>query len=317
MIWIIGTGGMAVDYVSVLSYLKITDFKVVGRGEESATIFKNKTNISPLTGGLKKVLQESEVYPEFAIVAVGVEALEEVVVTLLTSGCKKILLEKPGAITTQGLNRIKEIADKHSSEVYIAYNRRFYSSVMELKKRILEELPLRSFQFEFTEWSHRIKDVKKPDIVKENWFIANSTHVVDLAFYLGGSPIIMNSLISGESGWHKPGSIFTGSGKSESGALFSYIADWEAPGRWGVEINTSKSKYILRPLEKLFRQEIGSLSSVEVEIDYSEEMTMKPGLLRQVKAFLGESKNNDLCTLDSHIKNFYWNEKMVQQTNEN
>ena len=38
--------------------------------------------------------------------------------------------------------------------------------------------------------------------------------------------------------WHSSSSQFCGSGITDKGALFSYSADWESPGRWGIEIKT-------------------------------------------------------------------------------
>ena len=43
--------------------------------------------------------------------------------------------------------------------------------------------------FEFTEWSHNIR-LKLNQQVKESWFLANSTHVVDLVFHLIGLPVL-------------------------------------------------------------------------------------------------------------------------------
>ena len=44
---------------------------------------------------------------------------------------------------------------------------------------------------------------------------------------------------------------FSGSGITSKGIMFSYLSDWQAPGRWGLEFNTKKHKFILRPIEDL------------------------------------------------------------------
>ena len=49
--------------------------------------------------------------------------------------------------------------------------------------------------------------------------------------------------------------------------LFSYQANWNAPGRWGIEILTSQHRLYLRPMEKLQIQNTGSVDISEVEID--------------------------------------------------
>ena len=96
--------------------------------------------------------------------------------------------------------------------------------------------------------------------------MANSTHVVDLAFFLGGAPEKISSYVGGKLDWHPNGSIFSGAGITKNNTLFSYNANWEAPGRWGVEVITNKSRLILRPLEKLQIQKIGNLDPEFVQI---------------------------------------------------
>lgn len=43
--------------------------------------------------------------------------------------------------------------------------------------------------------------------------------------------------------------IFVGCGIAENDIPFSYQGDWFSPGRWGVEIMTSKHSLIFRPME--------------------------------------------------------------------
>ena len=139
--------------------------------------------------------------------------------------------------------------------------------------------------------------------------MANSSHVVDLAFFLGGKPARISSYKSGALKWHPKGSVFSGAGVSSSGALFSYSANWAAPGRWGVEIMTSKHRLIFRPLEKLQIQNIGSVSIEEVPIDYKLEKEFKPGLYSQVRAFISNKKN--IMTIDEQVKSLEYYNKIL------
>ena len=82
------------------------------------------------------------------------------------------------------MHRIEKLAEANEANVYIAYNRRFYASVLEAKRRIDEDGGLSSFIFEFTEWSHSITNLDKTKFQLNNWFIGNSTHVIDAAFFL-------------------------------------------------------------------------------------------------------------------------------------
>jgi D-arabinose 1-dehydrogenase-like Zn-dependent alcohol dehydrogenase len=79
---LIGTGPMAVDYVKVLKASGVS-FTVIGRGKESATLFQQKTAVTPLTGGLDDFLSQTNEVFSHAIVATGVEGLLNNTIALL------------------------------------------------------------------------------------------------------------------------------------------------------------------------------------------------------------------------------------------
>tara|TARA_R110002050_G_scaffold97132_1_gene202065 strand:- start:14094 stop:15038 length:945 start_codon:yes stop_codon:yes gene_type:complete len=301
-ILLIGTGAMAVDYSKVLQSIA-KDFIVIGRGAKSANVFKEKTGISPITGGIENYLSENSVSENtMAIIATGTETLMTVMLQLLKSGVKKILIEKPAAISIEELLGNEDVLKPYYESVYIAYNRRFYASVMEAERLIAEDGGLQSMHFEFTEWAHKIEPLSKAEGVKENWFFANSTHVVDLAFYLAGNPTDWKAFSKqGKLNWHKK-TNFVGAGETEKGVLFSYISNWESAGRWGIELLTENRRIYLKPMENLHVQQKGSVQITEHEIDSSVDEKFKPGLYKQVEAFIAEEKGR-LPSLKEHISN--------------
>jgi len=288
MNWIIGSGPMATAYVKVLQAMNV-EMSVVGRGEASAdTLFKN-TGIKPVTGGIDQFLNTAPELPDTAIVAVRVNQLAEITNSLIQYGVKKILIEKPGALSLEELKCINQEAKKCGAAVYVGYNRRFLASTQKAIEMIQEDGGVTSFIFEFTEWSHKIEPLQKAPGVKEKWFLANSTHVADLAFFLGGIPDTISCQVAGGLSWHPAGSIFCGSGKTETGALFSYHADWTAAGRWGCEFLTKKHRYILKPLEELKIQKTGSIVVEDYKLDDSLDKKYKPGLYKQVEDFFSDT----------------------------
>jgi len=84
--------------------------------------------------------------------------------------------------------------------------------------------------------------------------------------------------------------------------MFSYLADWQAPGRWGVELLTAKRRLILRPMEQL---QVTPLGTVKIEamlpLDNLDQ-DYKPGLYRQTQAFL-EGNDHLFCTLQEQVEN--------------
>jgi len=300
-VWLIGPGLMGIEYAKVLRALNI-DFEVIGRSEKSAKKFTEITSVNVHKGGLQEFLTSKPDLPTNAIVAVNVEALAETTLLLLKYGIKNILVEKPAGLNLEEITLLAQETLKQKAEVYVAYNRRFYAATLEAEKIIKEDGGVTSFIFEFTEWSHQIVNLDKDPRVKQEWFLANSTHVVDLAFHLGGYPIELNCYTAGKLSWHPIASIFTGSGKTDKKALFSYHANWAAPGRWSVEILTNKHRLIFRPMEKLQIQKIGSVAIEEVPIDYTLDTNFKHGFYRQVEAFLMGKDKEKLESIISHQK---------------
>ena len=297
-LWLIGAGQMAQDYLKVLNALDVS-FEVIGRGVDSASNFISSTGQKVQTGGVAQALKWQKA-PDTAIVAVGVEHLAEAATVLIKSGTSRILLEKPGGLNFEQIQLLNDVAVEHSANVWLAYNRRFYASTFKAEEMISEDNGASSVQFEFTEWSHRICDMDKAPDVKEHWFLGNSTHVVDLVFHLCGTPKDWSSWFDGSLDWHHSASRFAGAGITNKGTLFSYLADWEAPGRWGIEVLTRKHRLIFRPMEQLQVTELGSVKVNQVMIDDQLDQTYKPGLYLQTEAFLNKNTTK-LCSLNEQV----------------
>ena len=304
-ILLIGSGNMAKEYARVLKVLK-KDFLVIGRGEKSASIFEKDVGVPVVTGGLNKWLEnKTNKIPSVAIVATNEEQLGPIARLLVQRGVKSVLVEKPGGMNLSDLTKTQKIALKMGAEVFVAYNRRFYASTIKAKEFIKQD-GISSFTFDFTERSDRIAKAAFSANVKKEWLLTNSSHVIDLAFFLGGKPKKIKCFMAGGLDWHPKASIYAGAGVGENGALFPYHANWESAGRWGVEILTPKRKLILRPLEKLTIQNKDSLVTEEVLLNDRLDINFKPGLYLQVKSLLGSKAN--LLTIQEQVKNVrYYN----------
>ena len=123
-----------------------------------------------------------------------------------------------------------------NAQVWIAYNRRFYASTLRAEEMIAEDGGVTSFHFEFTKWSAKSKQ-KAP---------VSHGSLGSREFFSCVGPGVSLRLWS-QKNWRDgreaaligiqrhPEELW---GKSGPGALFSYFADWEAPGRWGVVVMT-------------------------------------------------------------------------------
>ena len=298
-IWLVGVGNIGKVYAKVLDALG-NDYIAIGRGHKSAELFSQEMGKTAIEGGLDTFLSTKPSLPKAAIVAVSVQQLAESVIALVEYGVKRILVEKPGFCCPSELDKVVETSQRNETEVFVAYNRRFYSSVLKAEEIIKEDGGLLSFNFEFTEWGHVIEKTGHPQEVLRNWMYANSSHVIDLAFFFGGIPREMTCYAKDELSWHKPIN-FAGAGITTKDILFNYQANWNAPGRWAVELLTSQHRLYLKPMETLQIQDKGSVQITPVEIEDSLDKEFKPGFYLQTKAFL-EGDMSRLCTIKDQKK---------------
>ena len=299
---VFGVGPVGREYCKVLQCLGV-NFSIVGRSDAGVEKFFAETGIKALSGGVEGWKAKGDARIQTAIVSVNLEDLAKTAIDLMDCGMQNILLEKPGAINAEEIKWIRDKAKITGTKVWIAYNRRFFASVLKAQEIISNDGGVKSFNFEFTEWPHIILDRVKSEVARKNWFIANSTHVVDMAFLLGGFPKEMASFTAGGCDWHPDSAVFSGSGVSESGALFSYQANWLAPGRWSVEILTKFNRLIFRPLEKLQVQKHKSVTTEFIDIDDQLDIEFKPGFFRQTELFLEGASHNNFVSIEKHFNN--------------
>lgn len=300
-VWLIGAGRMAVAYAKILKALG-RDLRVVGRSEASAASFTEQTGLACHAGGIEVSLEAMGQAPREAIIAVNVEQLAATAIRLMEAGTRRILIEKPAGVTVDDVAKVADLAERTGADVFVAYNRRFYASVDAVREALREDGGPTFVSFEFTEVSDVIAGSAFRPEVKAHWLYANSTHVIDLAFFLGGDPVHLDAQVDGSLDWHPAAARFAGSGRTEKGALFSYLADWDAPGRWGVEVMTRSRRLVLRPMEQLQVQKRGSFTLDPVEIDDTLDREFKPGLYRQTEAFLAEGIDERLLPISHHLR---------------
>ena len=297
-LWLVGAGPMAREYAKVLS-AEGHNFEVIGRSEASAARFEALTDIPVRRGGLLPALTESGP-PGLAVVAVGIGELAAAASALVVAGTGRVLVEKPAGINSGEIRALWRTAEQSGAEVLVGYNRRFYASVAAARKLIEEDGGATSCVFDITEYSQHIAELDLPDAVKASWLLGNTSHVVDLAFNLCGDPVELSTQTAGSLSWHPRSARFVGSGLTEHGVAFSFHGDWEAPGRWGVEVCTRERRLILRPLEELRMIIWGSAASEAVTIDDRFDREFKPGLHGLIRAFI-RGDDRLLCHVEEQV----------------
>jgi len=300
-VWLVGAGAMARAYAAVLVAMDLSPL-VICRSKASADRFAAETGLRCIHGGVAAALDQEGGAPESAIIAIDVGQLAGATRDLMDAGCRRLLLEKPGGIDADDIDALAAKAASLDAQVYIAYNRRFYGSVMAVRQGLEADGGPVSMSFDFTEASDAVLKIGHPPALLKQWLLANSTHVIDTAFVLAGEPLDWSATTSGALDWHPRAARFAGHGVTEAGVLFSYLADWDAPGRWAIEISSRLRRFILKPMEQLQVQVRGSFQVQPVPLDGDLDVRFKPGLYLQTQAFLTGENRELLPTLAEHSR---------------
>lgn len=296
---LVGAGYMGKAYAKVLNALGV-DFSVVTRNKKTADSFENELGIKVLQGDFDDIIRDLDNSYTHAINAVSIDSLVKISKSLINFGIKNLLVEKPLSIDKKEINDLMLDSKRTCANVYVAYNRRYYSSTDKAIEVINNDGGLLSVNFEFTEWKNKIDFSKFSKIVQDNWLIANSSHVIDLAFFFAGKPIDYS--FYSDSNMHNEKEIFVGSGITGKNIFFSYNSNWAAPGRWGIELLTKYHRLYLRPMEKLFVQNLNSVDITEVAINDKFDIDFKPGIYNEVKDFLSSHPSYKLKTIEEQIE---------------
>ncbi len=300
---LIGAGSMAIAYANTLKHLDLS-FRCFGRGAASASRFEAETGVAAGTGPLEEQLEKTDVSGARAIVAVDLNQLSSVCALLIRAGVQSILVEKPGGVDLADMQGLADI-DMHD-RIRVAYNRRFLKSTQKAREIIKSDGGVQLIHFEFTELPDRIEALGvHPAEVLANLPYANSSHVFDMAFYLGlaaedlSDVSVSGAVRQGQISWHPDGSRFASCGMIGDRSIYSCFADWRSGGNWSVEITTANRRLRLRPLETLTEQMRETFEVTPVELS-TDPNGLKPGLPDMVTNFIHHDGQN-LPSLRSQV----------------
>jgi hypothetical protein len=294
---IIGTGLIAEEYIKIMMSMN-KKIEVIGKSKKKCEYISNKYNIKCYDDGVEN-FQFIKQHYENIIIATPIELLYNHL-NILLNNCKtlvNILVEKPGCLNNYEFNKIINLKNKvnKNSNIYIAYNRRFYDSLNKCKI-IIKENKIINAELEINEFNMDKIIKSKSNEILQNWFNCMTTHVVDMFFHIIGNPIhlICNNEGINSLEWHKRCSIYSGEGMTNYNIPFKYSGNWHNNGKWKIKLYLINNKIIeFQPLEDLKIIENNKETIiVRDEID----VNFKPGFYKQVESFL--TNKNNLKTIE-------------------
>lgn len=178
----IGCGKIARFHADVIISLGHKIIAVCAReGSKNIDEFSEKYNIGNKYSDWKKMIEEQK--PDALIVAVSWDQTENIIENVIKTGIP-CLVEKPVALSSSKLHGIIDNTKQFHDNVMVAYNRRFYDFIPEIKKA-LEENKLLSIELNFPE-SVKALTEKYSEKILEHVLIYMTSHWLDLLMHLIG-----------------------------------------------------------------------------------------------------------------------------------
>ena len=280
----VGSGNMAAAHARAFSDISYVDLVgVYSRTSQNAEKFKTLYRVKHTYSTIDELYHSARA--DIVVVAVSELSLESLCPSLFAYPWL-ILIEKPVGYNYEIASKILRLANKSGAKVYVALNRRNYSSTSALLNDLSENPLSRVVQVFDQEAPSRARSNGAPELVTKNWEYANSIHLVDFFSILcRGKLINVNNVVSTE---HFVLSSITYS----SGDVGVYSCHWDCPSPWAVSVTTKNQRWELRPIENLTYQKFGTREIFPIQIAEWDK-DFKPGLRKQaeeiIKIFRGHN----------------------------
>ncbi|ASQ46430.1 Gfo/Idh/MocA family protein [Legionella clemsonensis] len=297
---VIGAGKMGREHIK--AFQAIDGVKVTGlfsRTKTTAEQMAKEFNIPCVTDSVADLYEKSAAH----LVVVAVPELQA---NSIAKACFQhnwnVLLEKPAGYDLRDANDIAEAALQARGQVFVALNRRFYSSALTILSDLNANNDAKRYihiqdQQSFAE----ARGCHHPEEVVQKFMYANSIHVIDLIRYFARGEVTHVQQISP---WQQEKSQMVISYiEFDSGDKALYECIWQGPGPWACAVSTAYRRWSMQPLEKACFQNANERIAHEVEMDIKDQQ-FKAGFYRQAqevcKAVLGEK--SQVITIKESLK---------------
>ena len=278
---VIGAGNIAQQHLPVLT--SHPECEVTLLCDASPAVLAetaSKFGISQTATDIRDVLGRDDVDAVFVMVSV--LHMAPVASACLETGIPTFM-EKPPGICSADTARLAELRARVGGLAMVGFNRRFYSSHLAARERLLAAGPIVSVTVDAHEDLARINRQKFPPLVVRRWAYANGIHALDLLRFFGGD---VTSVDARQTRYEHdfPDSLsahltFAG------GAHGRAAVDWMAPGRHRFEVRSVGLR--ATSLAGFGSTEVAARGRDVKRIEPDEDdRRHKPGFWKQDSAFL-------------------------------
>lgn len=295
---LVGAGYMAKEHLRAFREIESVTFTgITSRTMDKCTILAKEFGIQKICNSIDELWKSAE--PDVLIVTVPELSARSVCLQAFQFPWK-ILMEKPAGYDLKDSQAICDAAKAKNRDVFVALNRRYYSSSTQLLAQLDQEKGSRLIRINDQEDARAALKAGQPELVVNNWMYANSIHLIDLfRFYGRGEVTKVENMIP----WKGIDSDYVASKISfSSGDIGLYTAVWNRPSPWSVTICSEGKYFEQKPIEALGVQVYGSRKLEPVAI-HDWDLNFKPGLrfmAEDVINFLHGKANHLVPLAESH-----------------
>ena len=293
---LIGSGYMAEQYLLAAKLLQ--EIEVVGiasRNLLTAQKLADDFLIKSVSDNPQELI--ANLKPDAILVCVSELSTEDVLRGLFHFQIP-IVAEKPVGLSLEQALRIEAVASEAGCPVYVALNRRMYSSTKQVMEAVESSIGNRFVRVIDQENQIAARNSGQPDQVVSNWMFANSIHLIDyIRFVCRGDVTAISRKthsLSADS-W-----IMVSQIEFSSGDQALYTCYWNTPARWSVDISIGNRLWQLAPLESARALNMNSLTPTEFFID-EKDLSAKPGIIGILEETLNllNGSSTALCSIRS------------------
>lgn len=270
---LVGAGYMAREYCKVIQLHPSFELVgVVSRNLSNSKKLSQDFNLQYFPESISELCKDAK--PDLIVVAVSESSTAKVVEELLRHS-QVLLVEKPLGLSINESRSLKLGARRRASPTYVAMNRRFYDSTLNLVTELEAEQGNRVVLLQDQHDTIAATRNGFDKLTVQNWMFANAIHTVDLMRFLGRGKIKIEKVSKTHTG--KNSFVLEASLSFKSGDKAQYISVWNSPGPWVLNVYTEQTRLVMGPLEYLGRQ-VGESRVVEELVSSDSAGALKPGL---------------------------------------
>lgn len=279
----VGYGNIAEKHLEVFRELGVNCPASCNRSEEGRGKAEKEGGISRTYSDPVKMVEKEQ--PDGLLITANVFSLYTLASDLLPFGIP-VLLEKPPGISPEQTRELAKMAEKYTTPVMVALNRRFYSVYHKALERLGGREAVTGVSVEWSEDPEKLIQAGHPHEFIPLLNYVNSLHGIDLFTFFAGE--VADPIVRGRN-LDPTGKKYRWQmslhGYAENGAWVHFDSNWDVPGRWRLVVDFPDARMVSAPLETgvLLTRKKGTM-----EIQPSaEDRKFKPGFYGQAEYFLG------------------------------